>query len=138
MYKRKLTADWPWSLTDTISKWGAEAKELVENYLVSPSVNITESEDAYNIYMLAPGWEKKDFSINVEKGILSISAEGKSTDENTKWLRREWGLGEFTRKFTLKENTDPKKVTAKYENGVLEITIQKIEIKSPKSEIKIS
>lgn len=131
-----MTLDWPWSLTEALNNWGTEVKEGVENFF-SPDVNIKEDETGYTLYLLAPGYEKKDFSINVENNILSISADAKRADEKSTWVRKEWALGAFKRKFTLKENVDTKKISARYENGVLEVLILKREVKQTKTEITV-
>jgi len=136
MHKKRMTLDWPWSLTEALNNWGEEVKEGAENF-TSPRVNIKEDESGYTIHLLAPGYEKKDFSITVENNILSISSEAKMGNENSSWIRREWSLGAFKRKFTLKDNVDTKRITAKYENGVLEVTILKREVKPTKTEITV-
>src|SRR4051812_41353715 len=68
-----------------------------------PSVNITENEDSYNVEAFAPGFEKKDFNVQVEDGVLTIT--GQHTQENTTtekhFVRKEFNYGSFTRSFNL-------------------------------------
>lgn len=135
MYKKRTQLDWPWILTEVLNNWDDARKE--GDHFFSPSVNIKEDENGYTLYLLAPGYDKKDFSIDLENNILSISAEAKMADENSTWVRREWALGAFKRKFTLKDNVDTKKISAKYENGVLQISLLKREIKPTKTEITV-
>jgi len=137
MYKKRLTLDWPFNFNEALTTFAQDARELVEDRMSAISVNISEEEKFYKIYVLAPGWEKKDFKIGIENNILSISAEAKLRDENVTWLKKEWGIGAFTRKFTVKDNVDTKSISAKYENGILEISLAKTEQKAIKSEITV-
>ena len=137
MYKKRLSVDWPFGLGDVLTTWAQDARELVEDRTSSIQVNISEDSKGYKIYVLAPGWEKKDFTVGIENGILTISAEAKLRDENITWIKKEWGIGAFTRKFSVKDNVDTKSIFAKYENGVLEISLAKKEEKSIKNEIEV-
>ena len=94
-----------------------------------PAVNIAENENEYHIELAAPGLNKEDFKINLEKNILSISVEKKSenTEENKKFNRREFSYSSFVRSFTLPEGADQNNVDASYVNGVLTITVGKKE-----------
>jgi len=137
MYKKRLSATWPLGLGDVLTTFAQDARELVEDRTSAILVNISEDSKGYKIYVLSPGWEKKDFKVGIENGILSISAEAKLRDENITWLKKEWRLGAFNRTFTVKDNVDTKSISAKYENGVLEISLTKKEEKSIKSEIEV-
>lgn len=94
-------------------------------------VNIVESKDAYTLEVVAPGFDKADFKINLEGQTLTISSEKKTEqkDENEKHIRREFSFRSFSRSFTLDENVDGEKINAKYENGVLKLTLPKKEEK---------
>src|SRR4030095_1096964 len=65
-------------------------------------VNVKETKDAYQLEVVAPGFEKSDFNINLEKNILTVSAEKKSETENKdeKQIRKEYSYHSFKRSFT--------------------------------------
>jgi len=103
-------------------------------------VNIKESKDAYELEVVAPGLDKNDFSVNIEKNMLTISAEKKTEvkEEDQKQIRNEYHFRSFKRSFTLDENVDAEKIDAKYTNGVLTLNLPKrVEVKtSSKIEVK--
>lgn len=94
-----------------------------------PAVNITETETGYEVELAAPGLQKGDFSINVDKNIMSISVEKKEESEETKksYTKKEYSYTSFTRSFTLPDTVDYQKISASYENGILVISIGKKE-----------
>jgi HSP20 family protein len=107
-----------------------------------PSVNITEGDKNFKIELAAPGFEKKDFKIEADNGLLTISSEKEKEDkeETDNYRRREFFYSSFRRSFQLPENSIQDKIEAKYENGVLKLTLPKkeISISKPKKEIKIA
>lgn len=107
-----------------------------------PSVNITEDEKEFKIEMAAPGLERKDFKVEVKNGVLCISSEKEeeSKEEKKNYTRREYSFNSFSRSFSLPDNSLPDKINAKYENGVLNITLPKKEItvSKPAKKIKVS
>jgi HSP20 family protein len=106
-----------------------------------PAVNIYEAEEAYTIEVAAPGLKKENFKLQLEKNILKISAEKASETENNhrKVTRKEFSYHAFARSFTLPETVDFAKIYAKYEDGVLYVTVgKKEEAKIQSREIAIS
>lgn len=107
-----------------------------------PSANITESNEAYKIQVAAPGLEKKDFKIEIENGLLTISAEKEKEEKEEKenYSRREFSYNSFSRSFSLPENSVADKLEAKYNDGILSLTLPKKEVTvtKPKKEIKVS
>ena len=96
----------------------------------TPAVNVKEDEKQFLLEVAAPGLQKENFNVKVEDGILSISAETKTEktegDENSKFTRKEFSYSSFTRSFTLdEESVDAENIEAKYENGILNISIPK-------------
>ena len=93
------------------------------------SVNITEKEDKYCIEVSAPGFDKSDFNVVVEDGLLKISGEHRSENETdeTSFVRKEFNYGSFTRQFNLKDVVDIDNIVAKYENGILRLELAKNE-----------
>jgi HSP20 family protein len=103
-------------------------------------VNVKETKDAYQIDVVAPGFDKGDFKINVEKNLLTISAEKKNetNEENEKHIRKEYGYRSIKRSFTLDEKIDSEKIEAKYLNGVLTLNLpRKEEVKALAKEISV-
>ena len=103
-------------------------------------VNITEKESGYQIEVVAPGFDKTDFKVNVDQAILTISAEKKEEvkNESDKQIRREHRISSFKRTFTLDEKIDANTIEAKYVNGILTLNLpKKAEVKSPAQQINI-
>jgi len=92
-----------------------------------PAVNIIENEKDYAVELSAPGMKKDDFKIDVTNGVLNISAETKVEKEEKKknYTRQEFRYESFSRSFTLPENISEENIAAKYEDGVLKLTIAK-------------
>ncbi len=106
-------------------------RDWVEN---RPAVNIVETETNFRIELAAPGLNKEDFNIKVEKDTLSISAKKESTTvEGEKVKVREFAYTSFQRNFTLPKTVDAEAIEARYENGVLTLTVPKKEEALPKS-----
>ena len=103
-------------------------------------VNVKETKDAYELEIVAPGFEKNDFNINLEKKYLTVSAERKTETENKseKQIRREYSYHSFKRSFTIDEKVDAEKIDAKYVNGVLTLNLpRKEEVKASAKEILV-
>ena len=96
-----------------------------------PAVNIAESENEYHIELAVPGLKKDDFKVNLEKNILSISAETKSENQESsqdkKYNRREYSYNSFVRTFTLPESADHANISAEYVDGILKVAVAKKE-----------
>ena len=92
-------------------------------------VNVKETEKTYQLEVVAPGFEKPDFIINLDQGLLTISAEKKDevSKENEKQIRREYSYRSFKRSFTLDEKIDATNIEASYINGVLTLNLPKKE-----------
>ena len=107
-----------------------------------PAVNIHESENDFSVQLAVPGMKKSDFNIEVENGILTISAEMESekNEENVKYTRKEFSYSSFKRSFTMPESVNPDNISASYENGVLNLMLPKKEESKvkPSRAIKIS
>lgn len=96
--------------------------------LTTPSVNVVEAGDGFRIELAAPGLKKEDFEVNVENGALRISAGKKeeSEQEEGKFTRREFNYASFERTFQLPETVAAEKIEAKYNDGILTISIPKV------------
>ncbi len=108
-----------------------------------PAVNVKETDDDFIIELAAPGMDKNDFKINFKNNVLSISSEKQNEKEEKKenFTRKEFSYQSFQRSFTVSDNVVVSdKIEAKYDNGILNITLPKREeVKpQPEREIKIS
>ncbi|NPU92461.1 MAG: Hsp20/alpha crystallin family protein [Gammaproteobacteria bacterium] len=92
-----------------------------------PATDISESAEAYNISAELPGIRKEDIKVSLHDGVLAIEAESKSEHEEKgdKQIRTERRYGKFVRRFTLGNNVNEQSVQAKFEDGVLKLTIPK-------------
>ncbi len=104
-------------------------------------VDIREDENQIVIKADVPGMEQKDINVNVDNGQLTISGERKFNDEENKdnYHRLERAYGKFSRSFSLPNTTDTGKISAAYTNGVLEVTLPKLEEAKPRSiQVKVN
>ena len=94
-----------------------------------PSVNIAENSDGFKLEFAAPGLTKEEFKINLDNNVLTVKAENEEVKEesNKSFTRREFNYSSFTRSFTLPDSANGEKITAEYENGILNIEIPKRE-----------
>ena len=94
-----------------------------------PAVNIAENENEFEVQLAVPGLKKEDLKINLEKNVLSVSADKKteSASENKKFSKREYSYNSFSRSFTLPQSADSSKIEADYTDGILTLTIAKRE-----------
>ncbi len=100
-----------------------------------PSVNIKETGDQFEVEMAAPGMTKKDFNIELNNSVLTISSEKQTeneTREDKNVTRREFSYQSFSRSFALPAIVETDRITAKYENGILHVNIPKKEEAKPK------
>ena len=95
----------------------------------TPAVNIAETENAFEIELAVPGLKKEDFKINLDKNVLSVSAEKKAenVEEGKKYSKREYSYTSFVRSFTLPEVADQAKIEAEYTDGILKLNVAKKE-----------
>lgn len=107
----------------------------------SVPVNVKETGNGYQLEVVAPGFEKSDFKVNLDDKLLTISADASNRvgpKENEKQIRREYNYRSFKRTFTLDEKIDATKIEASYINGVLILNLPaKEEVKASATEITI-
>lgn len=105
------------------TQWSAK-----NNGLTHPPVNVLELADQFQIQIAAPGMEKGDFEIKVEKDLLTISGQREQTAvEGETYRRREFGAFTFKRHFQLPDTVDAGAIQAGYVNGVLLVAVPKRE-----------
>ena len=100
-----------------------------------PAVNIMENEELFMIEMAAPGLTKESFKVNFERNRLIISSglKEEKNENGDKYSRHEFSYQSFQRSFVLPEGiVDGDKISAKYNNGILLVSIPKREEVKPK------
>ncbi|HPE69901.1 MAG TPA: Hsp20/alpha crystallin family protein [Thermotogota bacterium] len=104
-----------------------------------PSVDVYETEKDYSFEFELPGMKKDDIEVNVENDVLTVQSkvkEEKEEDrevEGRKYHVVERKMGTFKRQFMVPENASPEGIKAKFENGILVLTLPKKEEALPKS-----
>ncbi|KAJ1677392.1 hypothetical protein EV182_006275, partial [Spiromyces aspiralis] len=101
----------------------------------SPRVNINESDSAYQVNADLPGVNRDDIKLDIDQGKLRIQGHRRHEAEHEEngWHVKECSSGKFMRTVLLPENVDANNITAKSENGVLNITIPKTSASQTKS-----
>lgn len=109
-------------------------------------VNVKETDKSYQMEVVAPGFEKTDFKVNLDQNLLTISAEKRdevkedasASLSTVKYIRKEYSYRSFKRSFTLDEKIDATAIDASYINGVLTLNLpKKAEVKAAATEIAI-
>jgi HSP20 family protein len=106
-----------------------------------PAVNVKENEHEFHIEFASPEFTKKDFKIDLEENGLTISAEKEkeTNEEKDNFTRKEFSYNSFSRSFMLPKNVNVDKINATYNDGILNLSIPKMEDTKllPKKEIKV-
>lgn len=101
----------------------------------APAINVVEHEDDYVVELAAPGMTKEDFNVHIdEDGNLVIAMEKKNDkkdDRKGRYLRREFSYSKYQQAVILPDDVDRSKISAKANNGVLEVVLPKIPAESP-------
>ena len=132
----------PTSFSNLIDRFFNEslARKGGSSYSFAPRVDVLETEAAFEIHVAIPGVNKEDFKLDVNDKLLSITGERKfakeKKDENFHSIETQYGA--FSRSFTLPENVNVANISAKYNNGILEVTLPKDEKKVLKATIKVN
>lgn len=102
-------------------------------------VNISESEAGFVLELIAPGFEKDDFALTVDKNLMTVSATLKTeTKKNEKNLRTEYRISNFKRSFSIENDIDAEKISAQYLNGILTLNLpRKVEVKAEVKKIDV-
>jgi HSP20 family protein len=135
-------SNWPIAMSSLLSNFFDDDR-FVSPWLRGqsvPAVNIKETDNAFEIELAAPGYDKSDFKVSIENGLLSIVGEKKSERESNEdnYKRKEFEYSSFTRSFNLPENATDDDIQARYENGVLKLSLgKKKETSKPKKAIDI-
>lgn len=125
--RNRLFTDFPLLFDDAFSKNFFEKQNRMFN---TPAVNIKETDKSFELDLAVPGMDKKDFKIELKDGSITISAKHENkveeTNEKERYSRREFSYESFSRSFVLAEDlVDTEAINAKYENGILNVSIPK-------------
>jgi len=108
-----------------INSVGETEKNLIKS---RPAVNVIEGKEDFRLEVAAPGLKKSDFNIHIEKDVLTISAKAENEKtKGVKYSRKEFDYNEFKRTFHLPKTIDTTKIDAKFEDGILYLTLAKKE-----------
>ncbi|PAV26903.1 heat shock protein Hsp20 [Tamilnaduibacter salinus] len=112
-----------------------EGRDLFKRSDWIPPVDIQENADSFEIHAELPGIPKENVKVTVHEGVLSIQGERQQeeTTEDNKQHRVERVYGSFLRRFTLPDNVSEEGINARFRDGVLTLTLRKVEPAQPKS-----
>jgi HSP20 family protein len=121
----------PFVFDDFFKHWNAcfDNRDLLGRTTNIPAVNITEQKDEMHLWLAAPGFTKGDFKIDVEANMLTITGgheQNKGAKEKAV-SRKDYCYSFFRRSFPLPEEIIKEKIDAKYERGVLSISLPRKE-----------
>ena len=135
-----LPSFWENFFSKDLTDWGSSNFSSTDTTL--PAVNVKENDEAFEIEVAAPGMSKKDFKINLENNLLTISSEKEEQRkevEKGRFTRREFSYQSFQRSFTVPETlVEGDKISEKYCDGILCINLPKREEIKPKPAREIS
>lgn len=106
-----------------------------------PAVDISETEEEFEIKAELPGVKKEDLKVTLEKGVLTLQGERKEEREEKgrRVHRVERSYGRFSRSFSIPDVVDESKVKAEFKDGVLRLRLPKSERAKPKAiEVKVA
>ena len=106
-----------------------ENPSLFSRELNIPAANITEHPNEYVVSLAVPGMKKSDFNIDISGNMLTISSEQeeKIEEKEKRYTRKEYNYSSFSRSFTLPDEVNKEKIEAKYEDGILKLTLPRKE-----------
>jgi HSP20 family protein len=109
------------------------------NVFFTPRVDVIEKEANFLVHVALPGLKKDEINIDLVKNVMTISGERKLKNENKedKYHMVENFYGKFSRSFTLPENVDATKIDAQFEDGILNVSIPKAEVKQNTTKVVI-
>jgi len=120
-------------MTEAVANKDVEVKRTEELPVCVPPADVYETPEKYVILMDLPGVSKSDLEVNVEEGVLTVSAvRSMDTGSAGRVLLEEWEPCRYERSFNLASDCDTEKIEATLRQGVLTVTIPKTEAARPK------
>jgi HSP20 family protein len=90
-------------------------------------VNVRQTDKSYELELVAPGLRKEDFKININGDMLTVSFDHREENNQERkdegWLRKEYRMRSFSRSFNLDDTVDVNKISAKYSDGILQLSL---------------
>jgi HSP20 family protein len=118
---------------------GRQGRHLFIRSMQRAAVNVYKTDTSFEMLVFAPGRIKENFSLGVKGNELTITYTPPEGFPRFDWVMREYSRGGFVRTFTLDDNVDTAKISAKYEDGVLQVTLPIVAGKETTSqEIRVS
>ena len=111
-----------------------------KNCSAKPATNVFETEKEFKIEVLLPGYKKEDVGLNYQNSLLTIKVENEVKEDKSeefKYAHREFEAANFEKQYRIPKSVDDEKISAKFENGVLKITLQKKEEALEKAPVDI-
>lgn len=106
-------------------------RHLLYRSMERATVNIYRTDNSYEMLVFAPGRIREHFHLEVKGNELFVSYTPPEGFPRPEWIRREYSRGGFVRSFTLNESIDAANITAKYVDGVLQVSLPVIPGKEP-------
>lgn len=139
VFDRETGRDVPQTFTDLLDNFFDDAIKRGELTRFTPTVDISETDNEYELKVEVPGMEKDDFSVEIDNGNLKISGERKweQEDKEKTYHRVESQYGSFVRSFTLPDEVKEDEIEANYDNGILRVKLPKDEKKTNTKKVDI-
>lgn len=125
----RTTGTIPGMFDDFFKPWNEWFSTPWKGLLSVPAVNIEQHEKEFMVSLAVPGMKKEDFKIDITGNLLTISSEKEENKEEKEkeFTRREYNYSSFSRTFTLPEEVNKEGIGAKYEDGVLKLSLPRRE-----------
>ncbi len=118
---------------------GGRHRHLLNRSMQRAAVNVYKTENSFEMLLFAPGRIKEHFQLDVSGNKLTVSYSPPEGFTRPDWILREYSRGGFERSFALDETVDAQNITAKYVDGVLQVSMPVIPGKETvKQEIVVS
>lgn len=136
---RASEPQFPSRFSDVLDQFFDQANRLTNASSFVPSVDLSETEKSYEVEAHLPGMKKDEINVEVDQHTLKVSGEKKREDEDKQktYHRIETEYGYFERQLEIPEDGDLDKIDAKYENGILQLSIPKTQKKENAKQIDI-
>ena len=103
--------------------YGNRGRSLYTRSMQRASINIYRTEHSFEMLVFAPGRIKEHFDLDVKGNQLTVSYQPPTDFPRPDWVLREYSRGGFSRTVSLSDSIDASKITAKYVDGVLEVSL---------------
>jgi len=111
----------------------ADGEPTREGVYYAPSVDIHADDEAITVTADLPGVKQEDLEIDLREGVLTVTGHVSQPESRLRPVYREYGIGGYTRRFAVGDKIDQARISARLENGVLELTLPKAERLKPRT-----